>query len=201
MFVAERRQPLHQRLTRELLPQTQRQCGTGEFRRAEPLLRRRTDVRQHDDRLMTQETRHDVHALCRALQPLRRTGCSKVNAVQLGQLIDIRLGQECREILLPCAQRIPSRRHNGERARCCIIGGGDGGVLQRPCGTVQHGLCCRLRKYLRQLTEGGIIPQKRKECIHLDAARAARIKPAKSGCGWFGRDFSSGWNCEATNHG
>ena len=67
MFVAERRQPLHQRLTREVLPQAQRQCGTGEFCRAEPLLRRRTDVRQHDDRLMTQETRHDVHALCRTL--------------------------------------------------------------------------------------------------------------------------------------
>src|SRR5690606_28583808 len=32
-------------------------------------------------------------------------------------------------------------------------------------------------------------------------AMAASMNEAKRGCGWFGRDFSSGWNCVARNQG
>jgi len=34
-----------------------------------------------------------------------------------------------------------------------------------------------------------------------DCSSAAAMKPANSGCGSKGRDFSSGWNCTPTNHG
>ena len=94
MLVAERSQALEQRIARQFLTEAQGERGARELRRAQPPLRRRADLREHDDRLMPQETREDVHALRRALEPLRSAGRSKVHAIQFRQFVDIRLRQK-----------------------------------------------------------------------------------------------------------
>ena len=194
VLVAKCRKAFDQYLTRQLFPEPQGECRTRELRRAQPLLDRCADVRKHDDRLAAQEAREDVHALRRAFQPLCRTRRSEVHAV--------RLGQQCRQILLPRAQRLAPARNNGERARIAVIGGCSGGVLHRAGKAVCECLLRSRGQGLHELPDRTVRTQDRKECVHLGAAAsAARTKPAKSGCGWFGRDFSSGWNCEATNHG
>ena len=202
VLVTKCRKAFDQHLTRQLFPEPQRECRTRELRRAQPLLHRRPDLRKHDDRLAAQKARKYVHALCRTFQSLCRARCGEVHAVQFGQLIDIRLGQQCRQILLPCAQRLAPARNNGERARGAVIGSCNGGVLHRAGKAVCECLLRSSDQGLHELPNRTIRTQDRKECVHLGAAAsAARTKPAKSGCGWFGRDFSSGWNCEATNHG
>ena len=202
VLIAKCRKAFDQHLTRQLFPKPQGECRARELRRAQPLLHGRPDLRKHNDRLAAQEAREDVHALRRTFQSLCRARCSEVHAVQFGQLIDIRLWQQCCQILLPRAQCLAPARNNGERARSAVIGGCNGGMLHRAGKAVCECLLRSSGQGLHELPDRTIRTQDGKECVHLGAAAsAARTKPAKSGCGWFGRDFSSGWNCEATNHG
>ena len=184
VLVAECRQSFDQCLTRQLFPEPQRECRTRELRRTQPLLRRRPDVRKHNDRLMAQKACENVHPLRRTFHALCRTGRSKIHAIQFRQLIDIRLGQQCRQILLPSAQRLAPARHNGERARMFVVGSGNGGVLHRAGKTVCKCLLRSSGQGLHELPDRTVRTQYGKKCIHLGTtASAARTKPAKSGCG------------------
>ena len=129
MLVSECMQTLEQRFTWKMFSEAQGKCGTRKFCRTQPSLRRRPDVRKHDDGLMTQEAGEDIHALCRALQPLRRTMRGEVHAVQFRQLVDIRLRQQRLQIFPPRAQRLASTRQDSERPRAAVISGGSCSVL------------------------------------------------------------------------
>ena len=129
VLIAERSQALEQRIARQFLTEAQGERSARKLRRTKPLLCRRPDIREHNDRLMAQEPGENVHPLCRTLEPLCCTGCSEIDAIQLGQFVDIRLRQERCQILLPRAQRFAPARHNGEWARGAVIGSSDGSVL------------------------------------------------------------------------
>ena len=73
VFVAHADHAREQLLAYECVPEPQGERGARKLRRAQPLLRRRANVREYDDRLSAQETPEDVHALRRTLHALCRT--------------------------------------------------------------------------------------------------------------------------------
>ena len=156
MFVSHTVHAREQLLARERVAEPQRERGARELRRAHPLLRRRSDVREHDDRLFAQETPEDVHApggalrsLCHALHCIERI-------VQLRQLVDVRLREQRRQILLPRAQGFPPRRDDRHGARRPVIGGGERRVFERARAAVRGNLLRRCRKRLGEPAHAGV---------------------------------------------